>query len=217
MFICQPLVIMISNTISESQQQMKSSPQHRTQMAFPQPWALPATRVHAPLILLLMLFFSTLSPLSPPPSSAASRAKNSSKFSPSTLAKPKLLNFNVPGPSNSICERSEKKPFQKQTELKHSSVLFTFNYLIRRGGEKQRDRDASISYSLNLSQDCTGPRARKTRRVPSVYALGPSSAVFQDALAGSWIRSRAPRTQISTAGIPRSGLNPVYCSAGPFP
>lgn len=150
MFICQPLVIMISNTISESQQQMKSSPQHRTQTAFPQPWALPATRVHAPLILLLMLFFSTLSPLSPPPSSAASRAKNSSKFSPSTLAKPKLLNFNVPGPSNSICERSEKKPFQKQTELKHSSVLFTFNYLIRRGGEKQRQRCIHLLFTESL-------------------------------------------------------------------
>jgi hypothetical protein len=31
-------------------------------------------------------------------------AKNSSKFSPSTFAKQKLLNFNVPGPSKSICE-----------------------------------------------------------------------------------------------------------------
>lgn len=52
------------------------------------------------------LFFGylcgVLSLTSPSPSSDPTKAKNSSKFSPSTLAKQKLLNFKVPGPSSRI-------------------------------------------------------------------------------------------------------------------
>lgn len=52
------------------------------------------------------LFFrylcGVLSLTSPSPSSDPTKAKKSSKFSPSTLAKQKLLNFKVPGPSSRI-------------------------------------------------------------------------------------------------------------------
>ena len=102
-----------------------SSPKHVTWVAHH--WSSDLEARLIPFTLLFMFFFTTFSPLSPPPPSAATKVKNSSRFSPSTLAKQKLLNFSVPGPSKSIYKGEETNVFKSKFNIIFISIRTAYN------------------------------------------------------------------------------------------